>query len=581
MKNKKIDMQNIKMNKFLTDNISLGKTFIVSVLDNFPGNIVFFNKKNEVVMCNSNALKLFSCVDSDELIEKFYSYIPHHNGTEEDPAQKFKSTLSDTLEEGNGTLELLFNNSVAHMFTAIVSFVCMNFDNDDAEKYIMATFQDISPYVEQHVKDVEQHEKDNEEISHLKKIMDATPFCLNLWNKDLENIMCNKKAVVLFELDNEQQYLDNFLNLSPEFQPNGRLSSELAVEHINNAYKNGHNQFNWLHCKLDGEEIPCEISLTRVDFSANESLVAGFTRDLRSEFIGAGNDRLYENYFYDRISDKALLSRLAELTDEWFFSLDTRTSVIQYYGKVVNEYGHNNTVSVKLGAALDNGTIHKEDIELYRNLIEHMGKGIYKPYDIRYLQKDGNYRYYRLIYQAINDSDGNPVFVVGRGLDIHEQKLLEERSKVDLLTGCYNKISAEQMIARKLLEGKDKEHALFIVDVDNFKAVNDNLGHFFGDEVLREVACNLKSSFRSHDIIARIGGDEFIVFIENVTNKELLTQKAKRIVEAFDKTYSGEYADYSISGSVGVAIYPRAGYTFEELYKSSDKALYHGRWNNA
>ncbi len=415
------------------------------------------------------------------------------------------------------------------------------------------------------------------ELTTLIKIMDVAPLCLNLWNSKFENVLCNKQAVVLFGVKDEEQYLSDFFKLSPKHQPNGRLSNELAHEHISSAFNTGYNKFSWLHCDINGEEIPCEITLKKVLSDNNEEFVAGFTRDLRSEFLGGERDNQYKNYFLNKISDKTLLNKLTELSEEWFFALDIRTSIIQYYGKVVNDFGYNGSISVQFGTALDRGMIHNDDIDLYISLKENMLAGIYEPIDIRYLQKDSSYKYFRLIYQTITDDNDNPVFVVGKGLDIHEQKMLEERSKVDLLTGCYNKISAEQLITQKLIELKDKSHALFIVDVDNFKAVNDNLGHFFGDEVLREVSHNLKSSFRSQDLIARIGGDEFIVFIENITSDTLLKTKAQRIVDAFCKTYSGEDNNYAVSGSVGIALYPDAGVAYDTLYKAADKALYQAK----
>ncbi len=562
--------QNYKMNEFLAKNINLGLDFALTILDNLQGSVVFFDDNFEVIMCNGCALNVFSCKNESELSNNFFSFFPEFQNDGTVSRDRFKKALLKTLSDGTSVSEWLLQDSNSNKFTASASFTSLNLVTDENSNCIMVIFQDISPYLAL-------LEKDNEVILNLKKLMDVSPLALTLINKNCQSILCNKQAVLLFNLDNEEQYLKDFLSFSPKLQPNGKLSATLVKEHVEKAFKSGFHKFNWLHCKLSGEEIPCEIVLTKVILNKDEELIAGFTRDLRSEFIDADNDNQYDNYFYNRISDRSLLSNLAELSDEWFFALDTRTSIIQYYGKVVGEFGHVGSVAVKLGVALEKGMVHDGDRELYLELISNMIKGVYKPYDIRYKQKNGEFRYFRLAYKAIYDNNNYPVFVIGKGIDIHEQKLLEEKSRIDLLTGCYNKISAEQIISNKLLTGKDKDHALFIIDIDNFKAVNDNLGHFFGDEVLKEVSGNLKSSFRNHDVIARIGGDEFVVFIENITNSKLIKEKATRIVEAFNRTYSGEYKDYSISGSVGIAFYPNSGSSYDDLYKAADKALYQAK----
>ncbi len=95
--------------------------------------------------------------------------------------------------------------------------------------------------------------------------------------------------------------------------------------------------------------------------------------------------------------------------------------------------------------------------------------------------------------------------------------------------------------------------------------------------VLSEVAANLRNCFRNADIIGRIGGDEFIVLLKNVQNENVVEQKAKIIAKAFQNTYSGEYNDYKISGSIGISCYPKDGKTYEELYKAADKALYQSK----
>lgn len=113
-----------------------------------------------------------------------------------------------------------------------------------------------------------------------KLMLDATPLCCNLWNKKFNNIDCNEAAVKLFGLKDKQEYLDRFFELSPEYQPDGRLSKDAAWENINSAFREGRRVFEWMHCIPDGEPIPAEVTLVRVR-RGDEYIVAGYTRDLR------------------------------------------------------------------------------------------------------------------------------------------------------------------------------------------------------------------------------------------------------------------------------------------------------------
>ncbi|MDR2597939.1 MAG: response regulator [Treponema sp.] len=110
-------------------------------------------------------------------------------------------------------------------------------------------------------------------------MLDATPLCVNFWNKKLQNIDCNQEAVKLFGLSDKQEYIDRFHELSPEYQPDGRLSSEKGIELVNKTFEEGYYRFEWMHRKLNGEPLPCEITLVRVKFK-EDYIVLGYTRDL-------------------------------------------------------------------------------------------------------------------------------------------------------------------------------------------------------------------------------------------------------------------------------------------------------------
>ena len=111
-------------------------------------------------------------------------------------------------------------------------------------------------------------------------MLDTTPLCANFWDKNLKNIDCNQEAINMFGMSNRNEYLGKFYDLSPEYQPDGKLSKEKADELLKKTFEEGYCRFEWMHRKLDGEQIPCEVTLVRVKYR-DDNIVVGYTRDLR------------------------------------------------------------------------------------------------------------------------------------------------------------------------------------------------------------------------------------------------------------------------------------------------------------
>lgn len=111
-------------------------------------------------------------------------------------------------------------------------------------------------------------------------MLDSMPIVANFWNREFQNIDCNLEAAKLFDLGTKQEYLVKFFELSPQFQPCGRSSAEMATEYITRAFEEGYVRFEWMHQKLDGEPLPAEIILARLRHR-EQDIVVGYTHDLR------------------------------------------------------------------------------------------------------------------------------------------------------------------------------------------------------------------------------------------------------------------------------------------------------------
>lgn len=122
-------------------------------------------------------------------------------------------------------------------------------------------------------------------------------------------------------------------------------------------------------------------------------------------------------------------------------------------------------------------------------------------------------------------------------------------------------------------EHPDESCAFFLIDIDNFKNVNDTLGHAKGDEVIHEISQRIISLFRSDDILGRIGGDEFVVFMKH-TPKDVAERKAILLCEALRMELSNTKECVLVSATIGIALSPTDGLDFITLYQHGDEALY-------
>ncbi|MEG0764673.1 MAG: EAL domain-containing protein [Pseudoflavonifractor sp.] len=155
---------------------------------------------------------------------------------------------------------------------------------------------------------------------------------------------------------------------------------------------------------------------------------------------------------------------------------------------------------------------------------------------------------------------------------VREYNSMSELVKIDLMTGLMNRVSAQNMITRRLETGSGT-CAMVMLDIDNFKKINDTRGHDYGDRVICAVADQLRLHFRREDVIARMGGDEFAVFIGEIPEIALVHEKARKLCADIEMI-SVDGAVAAITCSVGIALVHGTERSFDLLYHHADKALY-------
>ncbi|MBZ9692827.1 diguanylate cyclase domain-containing protein [Clostridium sp. M14] len=270
---------------------------------------------------------------------------------------------------------------------------------------------------------------------------------------------------------------------------------------------------------------------------------------------------------------------IMEQTDDIIFQWDINNDIISYSDNWNHKFNYKLNLQGKDLRTLN--IIYEEDREKFNSIIDEIkNTNEYRECEVR-LRKNysGEYIWCKFRINLILDDNDKPIKAIGLITDIDNEKRENEKlifkAERDSLTEIYNKITAQNMIEEYINKSKkDDRHALFIIDVDDFKSINDNLGHLTGDSVLKDISIKIKEIFNENSIIGRIGGDEFIVFLKSIQSDEFVCEKANELVSGFRENYTGEDGIYKVSGSIGIAMYPKGGLNFEQLFLSADKALY-------
>lgn len=228
--------------------------------------------------------------------------------------------------------------------------------------------------------------------------------------------------------------------------------------------------------------------------------------------------------------------------------------------------------------------IHEDDNSMYKQLVE-VEKSDTRSVtgECRILGNDEEYHWFNVNITILRDNNNRPVRTIGNLINVDEQvskeHTLKKKAETDALTDIMNKLAFQEHTEAEMGGLSDDEKLIFfIIDLDNFKAINDNLGHVMGDKVLTDVASKLKGIFADNGAVGRIGGDEFAAYIkpdEAVTDvKKLIDDVGTKVCSSVKADYTSDGKTVGISSSVGVAVFPKDAKEYKELYGKADEALY-------
>lgn len=275
-----------------------------------------------------------------------------------------------------------------------------------------------------------------------------------------------------------------------------------------------------------------------------------------------------------KLTRKELREALRSVNQECFFEYDLKRDIMwmsresSYLGTEGLKVSH---FSEKLPRT---ERIYEEDVDA---LLAYLYNAREERLEFRYVKEDGSYIWCAAKGAVIKEADGKAKAIVGSVTDIDQEKrmheMLVEQALLDPLTKLYSKAKAQNMIESFLCsEGSFGKHALLIVNICGFNEVNKRFGNVFGDSVLISVAEQLQNCFRKKDIVARVGGDDFLVLLKDISHQDVLVRKMRQIVTMMRNVYGGE--NLSLSCNVGGACFPEDGRNYGSLFRHADSALY-------
>ena len=267
---------------------------------------------------------------------------------------------------------------------------------------------------------------------------------------------------------------------------------------------------------------------------------------------------------------------LSEFSDTVLFEYDCLEKTLVFTPNITTLFGLKEIGPIR---PFDNDTdftmVHPDDVAKVKALLSTIGDNSDEIDDfvIRFKDKNYNYRWVRWMGRLIRGRLGTPQAFLGKISDVQDEMTreqdLREKASVDGLTGALNRKAAEQKI-NALMQDKECKGYLLMLDIDDFKTVNDTLGHAIGDLALITLVKLLKEHFRREDIIGRLGGDEFIVFMTNTELASAVEAKGAEILDILAKSETTPH----FTVSIGAAAYPTAGNDYESLYLAADNAMY-------
>ena len=434
----------------------------------------------------------------------------------------------------------------------------------DGEKIFQCVFIDIT----------EQKEKEKEAVGHAKIIEDIynnVPCAIiQLYVEETFKIFdYNQQALKIYGYDDGEEFKRRmeenvFRHIYIDDLDN-------AIELVSDSIENTQSrEFQYRVVRTNGEIIWVQGTIHRAKRISGEEVLEIVFLDV--------TDTVQKSRQKAKLDE--LYKLLMEDSEMIIFDYDPVEDKMEHSIFLMNGSRTENTTNNYLKTLCQSNEIHpdyrKEFVKIVKEACSKSVVGVME-YVADFI--NNGYRWYRLEYKSLEDEENNSFRFIGRAYDIQEEiessKDLKKRAETDDLSGLLNRAKAKEIIdCRIRVSCEEKKYAFLLIDIDKFKCINDSYGHPRGDDVIKEIANEIRAQFREDDVVARIGGDEFGVLFSTKKTEVYVTRKAASLIKKVEAIPEIKNFCFPLSISVGIAMAPTHGMCFDELFEKADKAMY-------
>ena len=387
---------------------------------------------------------------------------------------------------------------------------------------------------------------------------------------------CNRRAEQLYGLPRDKLIGTTPMLMSPATQPDGRASMEALRKTVEKAQAGHLVIFEWRNYHLDGSPFDVEVNLGTIDLDG-EACLQAIVRDITER-------KLAEQ---ERFNNEAQLRALYELDlvgltitspeKGWLRINDSLCRMLEFSEDELRRM---------TWAQLTHPDDLAADVEQFNRLVANEIEGY--SLEKRFISRTGKIIPTRLVVRCVRKGGGELDYVTAMVEDISERKAAESEIQhlafSDPLTGLPNRRLLQERLPKALAASarNGRRAALMIIDLDNFKTLNDTLGHDTGDLLLIQVAERLNLCVREGDTVARVGGDEFVVMLEDLSGNALEAAAqagavAEKILTTLNHTYQLGSYQYHGTPSIGINLFGRGEQIIDDLFKQADLAMYQAK----
>lgn len=378
-------------------------------------------------------------------------------------------------------------------------------------------------------------------------------------------IDCNNSALRMFGASSKDMLLQQVVGeFSTPNQTCGGYSAELAKQRMQQAYDEGSCRFEWMHKRLDnGKVFPAEVLLSRMVVD-NEPLLQATVQDISER--KSAEERI------------RTLSQAIEQSPVSVVITDTKGN-IEYVNQAferITGYAEKDVLGQNSRLLKSGNTPPRRYQELWKAILA--GKAWQGEFQNK--RKNGEIFWEQAHIAPVTDVDGTTRHFLAVKQDVTLHKMQEEhilhQALYDNLTELPNRFLSLDRLDQLISDAKrdDSQIAVLFIDLDDFKKVNDTLGHETGDHLLQHAANRLNYSVREQDTVGRLGGDEFIVLLGGLKKPEDALPVAEKILNCFRDPLQIANRELVVTASIGISIYPDNGISPAELLRNADTAMY-------